>query len=68
MTAAQVIKVDSKLNAIVVKGSVPGKPGNVLELTPAKIVGKNFKYERNLTVAVRNIKVCCKPGFLLCAM
>lgn len=38
-------------------GSVPGKPGNLLEITPAKIVGKNFKYQRHLTRPVRNIKV-----------
>ncbi len=57
MSVDQVIKVDQELNAIVVHGSVPGKPGNVLELTPAKMVGKNFNFQRNLTVAVRNIKV-----------
>ncbi len=33
----QVIKVDQELGAIVVHGSVPGKPGNVLEITPAKV-------------------------------
>jgi hypothetical protein len=27
----------------VVKGCVPGKAGNILELTTAKQVGKNFK-------------------------
>merc|ERR550514_1253773 len=36
----QVIKIDKELNAIVIKGSVPGKPGNVLSLTPAKIFDK----------------------------
>ena len=40
------IKVDAERGAIVVHGSVPGKPGNVLEITPAKIVGVNFKYQR----------------------
>jgi large subunit ribosomal protein L3 len=39
--AATVLKVDGERGAIVVKGSVPGKPGTVLELAPAKIVGKN---------------------------
>jgi large subunit ribosomal protein L3 len=37
----QVLKVDPERRALVVKGSVPGKPGNVLEITPAKVVGKN---------------------------
>ncbi len=40
------IKVDEERGAIVVHGSVPGKPGNVLEITPAKIVGKTWKYQR----------------------
>merc|ERR1712216_167590 len=37
----KIIKIDSHLDAIVIKGSVPGKPGSVLSLTPSKIVGKN---------------------------
>lgn len=37
----QVLKVDTARNALVLKGSVPGKAGNVLEITPAKIVGTN---------------------------
>lgn len=37
----QVLKVDLERKAIIVKGSVPGKAGNVLEITPAKIVGTN---------------------------
>ena len=37
----QILKVDEELNLIVVIGSVPGKPGNLLEVAPAKIVGKN---------------------------
>eukprot|EP00877_Chromochloris_zofingiensis_P014891 jgi/Chrzof1/9656/Cz04g11060.t1 len=37
----QVLKVDTTRNAIVVRGSVPGKPGNVLEIAPAKVVGVN---------------------------
>jgi hypothetical protein len=53
----QVLTVDPELNAIIVHGSVPGKPGNVLELTPAKIVGVNYKNQRNLTPASRNVKV-----------
>jgi large subunit ribosomal protein L3 len=27
--------------AIVLKGSIPGKPGGVVEITPCKIVGTN---------------------------
>jgi large subunit ribosomal protein L3 len=37
----KVLLVDTELGAVVVKGSVPGKPGGLLEITPAKIVGKN---------------------------
>lgn len=37
-----VVKVDTELSTIIIKGSVPGKPGNLLRLTPAKIVGKNI--------------------------
>ncbi len=33
--------IDLEKGAIVVKGSVPGKPGSVLEITPNKVVGKN---------------------------
>ena len=31
--------VDTARGALVVKGSVPGKPGCVVEITPGKIVG-----------------------------
>lgn len=37
----QVMMVDMERGAIVVRGSVPGKPGNILEITPSKRVGKN---------------------------
>ncbi len=40
--ALQILKVRPDIGAIVVKGAVPGKAGNVLEITPAKIVGKNI--------------------------
>lgn len=36
-----VLRVDGERGAIVVKGSVPGKAGTVLELAPAKVVGVN---------------------------
>lgn len=39
----QVLKVYPELNAIAIKGSLPGKPGHTLTITPAKIVGKNYK-------------------------
>jgi large subunit ribosomal protein L3 len=32
----QILKIDAARSALVVKGAVPGKPGNVLEITPAK--------------------------------
>jgi len=38
---SEVLLVDVEKRAIVVKGSVPGKPGNVVEITPSKIVGVN---------------------------
>lgn len=31
-----ILKVDPELRAIVIKGSVPGKAGGVLEISPAK--------------------------------
>ena len=34
-----VLKVDSERNLLVVKGSVPGKPGSLLDVRPAKRVG-----------------------------
>lgn len=37
-----VVKVDPELHALIVKGSVPGKSGNLLRISPAKIVGKNI--------------------------
>jgi large subunit ribosomal protein L3 len=37
----QVLKVDAERGALVLKGGVPGKPGGLLEITPAKIVGVN---------------------------
>lgn len=39
---AEVLMVDVEKKAIVIKGSVPGKPGNVVEITPAKKVGINI--------------------------
>ena len=40
--ALQILKVRPDIGVIVVKGAVPGKAGNVVEITPAKIVGKNI--------------------------
>lgn len=34
-----VLLVDTERQAIVVKGSIPGKRGNLIEITPAKTVG-----------------------------
>ncbi len=36
-----IIKVDSEHNLLVIKGSVPGKPGSLLNIRPANIVGLN---------------------------
>ncbi|KAL2892638.1 50S ribosomal protein L3 chloroplastic [Bienertia sinuspersici] len=38
----KIMKVDTDLRVVMVKGAVPGKPGNLLRLAPAKIVGKNI--------------------------
>lgn len=38
----EIVKVDPELRAVLIKGSVPGKPGNLLRITPAKIIGKNI--------------------------
>lgn len=38
----KVVKIDNELNVVMIKGAVPGKPGNLLRITPAKIVGKNI--------------------------
>ncbi|MGA1573784.1 MAG: 50S ribosomal protein L3 [Vulcanococcus sp.] len=37
--ALVILKVDSERNLLVVKGSVPGKPGSLLNIRPAKRVG-----------------------------
>lgn len=37
----QVVKVDEELGCMLIRGSTPGKPGGMLRITPAKIVGKN---------------------------
>ncbi|XP_041001079.1 50S ribosomal protein L3, chloroplastic [Juglans microcarpa x Juglans regia] len=38
----KIVKIDNDLNVVMIKGAVPGKPGNLLRLAPAKIVGKNI--------------------------
>ena len=35
-----VVRVDSERNVLLIKGSVPGKPGALLNIAPANIVGK----------------------------
>lgn len=35
-----VVRVDAERNLLLIKGSVPGKPGALLSIVPAKIVGK----------------------------
>lgn len=36
----ELIKIDAEQNLLLVKGAVPGKPGNLLSITPATIVGQ----------------------------
>ncbi|XP_039071833.1 50S ribosomal protein L3-1, chloroplastic-like [Hibiscus syriacus] len=38
----KIVKIDSELRVVMIKGDVPGKPGNLLRITLAKIVGKNI--------------------------
>ncbi len=35
-----VVKIDTERNLLLIKGAVPGKPGTVLRISPAKVVGK----------------------------
>merc|ERR1712224_960308 len=35
----KILKIDKKCNAIIITGSVPGKPGGVLSITKANIAG-----------------------------
>lgn len=37
----KVVKVDVDKNLLIIKGTVPGKPGGLLSVAPANIVGKN---------------------------
>ena len=41
MQKVEILAVDAEKGALVVKGSLPGKSGNLLEIAPAKQVGKN---------------------------
>jgi large subunit ribosomal protein L3 len=36
----QVVQVDVEQNILVIKGAIPGKPGNLVNITPANIVGQ----------------------------
>ena len=36
-----VVKIDNEKNLLVVKGSVPGKPGSIVNIRPNNVVGKN---------------------------
>ncbi|KAK3004737.1 hypothetical protein RJ639_019598 [Escallonia herrerae] len=38
----KIVKIDNDLKIVMIKGALPGKPGNLLRITPAKIVGKNI--------------------------
>ncbi|NJN75320.1 MAG: 50S ribosomal protein L3, partial [Synechococcaceae cyanobacterium RL_1_2] len=36
----KVVKIDVERNLLLVKGAIPGKPGNLVSITAANIVGK----------------------------
>lgn len=36
----EVVKIDAERNLLLIKGAIPGKPGNLVSITPAKKVGK----------------------------
>lgn len=36
----QVVRVDAERNLILIKGALPGKPGALVSITPAKVVGR----------------------------
>ncbi|KAF5735209.1 50S ribosomal protein L3 chloroplastic [Tripterygium wilfordii] len=38
----KIVKIDNELRIVMIKGALPGKPGNLLRIAPAKIVGKNI--------------------------
>ncbi|KAK4270035.1 hypothetical protein QN277_023122 [Acacia crassicarpa] len=38
----KIVKIDKDLNVFLIKGALPGKPGNLMRIAPAKIVGKNI--------------------------
>lgn len=38
----KIVKIDKDLNVVMINGALPGKPGNLVRITPAKIVGKNI--------------------------
>ncbi|KZV29505.1 hypothetical protein F511_22734 [Dorcoceras hygrometricum] len=38
----KIVKIDKDLNVMMINGAVPGKPGNLLRIAPAKIVGYNI--------------------------
>lgn len=36
----EIVKIDVERNLLLIKGAIPGKPGNLLSIAPANIVGK----------------------------
>ncbi|MDJ0631915.1 MAG: 50S ribosomal protein L3 [Xenococcaceae cyanobacterium MO_188.B29] len=36
----EVVKVDAEQNLLLIKGALPGKPGNLVNIIPSKIIGK----------------------------
>ncbi len=37
-----IVKIDKELNVVMINGALPRKQGNLLRITPAKIVGKTI--------------------------
>jgi large subunit ribosomal protein L3 len=35
-----IVRVDAERNLLLIKGAVPGKPGALLNIVPAKLVGR----------------------------
>ncbi|KAM7472413.1 hypothetical protein LguiA_010596 [Lonicera macranthoides] len=40
----RIVKIDNDLKIVMIKGALPGKPGNLLRITPAKIMGVNRQH------------------------
>ncbi|THG01733.1 hypothetical protein TEA_024998 [Camellia sinensis var. sinensis] len=57
----KIMKIDNDLRIVMIKGALPGKPGNLLRITPAKIVGKNIPKSLEAGIAVFCNHQCLEP-------